>query len=318
MTILRWTGRGRLSHLEDSVRYVLRAHGVRAEVSSLGGSVAVRGPEPIGVAALLQHLPGVSWIAAGYSADSAGGMAKAAELVARSYVRRGGRFAVEAEATLGTLASDAAGAVTSRILEVARGARVSEAPKVKVRVAVDGEKGAVGAEVRGGEGGVPTGDGSAACLVSGGVHSSVVAWMSVLAGFKVRLLHVKVSEQSVLAVARLYSELSNRADPRGLSVEVVEGGSVSGAIAGIVGRARGEIFAGFHAGTGSSPTHLRPAVTSPLFLMPEEGYLREFKSLGIRPFDQKNRWVRSGPEKCLSRSFSGGPADVSAVIDGLS
>lgn len=317
-TILRWTGRGSLSSLRDSVGYALRVRGVRCDVSEVGHSVIVRGPEPIGVASLLQHMPGIAWIAAGRAAGSANELASGSASLARAYLRRGYGFSVHAEGTGGVLASDVSGAVTSKVLETVKGARVSESPRVRFRVAVDGREGAVGVEVRVGDGGVPTGEDGASCLVSGGRHSSVVAWMAVLAGYRVRLVHAKVSEGSVLAVARLYSELSNRADPRGLSLEVIEGGSPQGAVVGYAPGPKGGAFAGFHAGGARVPAKLRGKVSSPLYLMPEETYSAEFESLGVRAFEERARWGEAGPSKFRSRTFAGGPVDVSGVLDGLS
>ena len=305
-----------MSSLEDSVRYVLHARGEKAEVTSVGGSVIVRGPEPLGVAAELQHLPGVSWIAVGFVAGTSGELARAGESVARTYLRPRDRFSVEAEATGGALASDIGGAITSKILGAVRGARVSESPRVRFRAAADGRKGAVGVEVRKGAGGVPTGSAPASCLVSGGIHSSVAAWLAVLAGLRVRLVHAKVSDESLLAVARLYSELSNRADPRGLSLEVLEGGPVDGMIAEYASHARVEVFGGFAAGR-APPQKLREVVSSPLHLMPEESYKEEFESLGVKPFDETRPWGQGGTCRYTSKSFSGGPVDVSAVLDGL-
>ena len=303
--------------LEDSASYLLRAAGTRAEVSSVGRSVLVRGPEPLGVAARLQHMPGVAWVAAGFAAESSSELAEAGEYLAKAYLRRGDRFSLEAEATGGALASDVGGAVTSRILDSVKGARVSESPRVRFRVAADGRKCAIGVEVKRGAGGVPTGRGTASCLVSGGAHSSVAAWLAVLAGFRVRLVHATVSEESVLAVARLYSELSNRADPRGLSLKVLEGGPVAKMLAAYVARSREKVvFGGFAAGR-TPPGVLRGAVSAPLYLMPEERFRDEFESLGLRSFDAGTRWDQGGPSRYTSRTFSGGPADVSTVLDGL-
>jgi adenylyl- and sulfurtransferase ThiI len=204
-TVLRWTGRGSIAHLEGSVEQVLKVHGGRGRVTTIGDSVVVRGSEPLGVAALVRFMPGISWIAAGFAAQSWGDMAKAGGTLAKSYLRRGERFSVEAEGTRSTSVSDVGGMVTSRILETVKGARVSESPRVRFRVAADGRVGVVGVEVSAGVGGVPTGTEEATCFVSGGVHSSVCAWMASLAGYRVRMVHAKESEQSVLAVARLYS-----------------------------------------------------------------------------------------------------------------
>ena len=312
-TILRWTGKGSLDDLRSSVGYVLGLEGVEARVSKLGGSVTLAGPEPLRLAALFGSMPGVSWVAVGHTARSLREMSAAAGELAKKYLRKGDRFSVEAEGTAGVLATDIAGIVTSTILDEVRGSRVtSESPKVRFRAASDGEEGVVGVEVRRGQGGTPTGREQVACLVSGGIHSSVVAWEAVLHGFEVRLVHARYSEEGMRAVARLYSELSYRADPRGLSLEVLEGESVGGALAGYAGSFRGKVFAGY---TPEAQGRALPKVLSPLYLMSEEKFAAEFEALGIRSFDASEEWDKEGRGRRLVRRFGGRRADISAVLD---
>ena len=314
--VLRWTGRGSIAHLRGSVEYLLKAHGVQGRVSVVGDSVVVGGTDPIGVAALVRLMPGISWVAAGFVAPTPGGLAKAGETLAKLYLRRGDRFSVDSEGTGGARASDVGGMVTSKILETVKGARVSESPRVRFRVAADGGGGAVGVEVAPGAGGVPTGAEEAACLVSGGVHSSVCAWVAALAGYRVRMIHAKASDRSVLAVARLYSELSHRVDPRGLSLEVLEGGGAAGALAGRAAGAKGRVFGGFTPGR-TAPESLQGVAWAPVYLMPEERFKEVFESLGIRAAAATTDWREAAVPKYSVRVFGGGPADVSDVLDGL-
>jgi adenylyl- and sulfurtransferase ThiI len=314
-TILRWTGKGNPDVLQSSVAYVLGVEGVKAHVSKLGDSVTIVGAEPLRLAALFGNMPGVSWVAVGLTTRSLRELSVAAGELARRYLRKRDRFFVEAEGTAGVLASDISGIVTSAVLDAAKGARVSnESPRVRFRAAFDGEKGVAGVEVRRGPGGAPTGREQVACFVSGGIHSSVVAWEAVLQGFKVRLLHAKYSEESLRAVARLYSELSYRADPRGLSLEVVEGESVSGALSRYAASFRGKVFAGH---TPETPGRQLPKVLSPLYLMSEEKFASEFEALGIKSFDAPEDWDREMEGKRLVRRFTGRRADVSGVLDGM-
>ena len=314
-TILRWTGRGSLEDLLSSVVYVLRVEGVRARVSRLGGSVIIAGPEPLRLAALFGDMPGVSWVAVGLTARTQHGLSLAARELARKYLRKTDRFFVEAEGTAGALASDISGIVTSAVLEGAKGSRASsDSPRVRFRAAFDGEQGVVGVEVRRGPGGAPTGEEMVACLVSGGMHSSVVAWEAVVQGFRVRLVHAKYSEESVRAVARLYSELSYRADPRGLSLEVLEGGSVGGELSRYASSFRGKVFGGY---TPNAPGRQLPGLLHPLYLMSEEKFLTEFEPLGIKSFDAPEDWDKEGEGKRIVRMFVGRRADVSGVLDGM-
>lgn len=296
---------------------MLRANRVRARVRRNGNSLIVEGPEPLGVAALFEHMPGMAWIAAGLAARSVRELAGTSGVLARKYLRRGDMFSVEAEGTSGVVASDVAGAVTSSVLDSVKGARVSEGAKVRFRAAFDGSLGAVGVEVKRGPGGVPTGGESLSCLVSGGAHSSVVAWMAVLVGFRVRLVHAKLSDEGLRAVARLYSELSHRADPRGLRLEVLEGGSGSGALASFAGKSKDPVAGGFRSAGGPAPGGLRGKVLAPLYLLPEETFASEFRSLRIKGHDSAADWGAQGRGTVSVRTFGGVAADVSDVLDGL-
>lgn len=282
----------------------------------VGKSVVVRGPEPLGVAVLVRFMPGIAWIAAGFAAQSLSELADAGANLAKSYLRRGERFSVDSEGAGSALASDVGGMVTSRILEAVKGARVSESPRVRFRVAADGRGGVVGVEVSAGVGGVPTGTEGAACFVSGGVHSSACAWMAALAGYRVKLVHARASDRSVLAVARLYSELSNRVDPRGLSLEVLEGGTAAGMLAKRAAKLEGSAFGGFTPAR-TPPESMRGVVRSPVYLMPEERFGAVFESLGIKGELATTDWHETGAGGYSVRTFSGGPADVSGVLDGL-
>jgi hypothetical protein len=305
-----------LSDLVSSVAFILRQSRLRAHVVEVGGAVAVVGPEPLGVATLVGHMPGVSWVAAGDSGNTLGELSKSAGVLARMYLRKGDGFSVEAEGGGGVAASDVGGSVTSKVLDSVKGARASAAsPKVRFRAAFDGRKGVVGVQVTMGPGGVPTGREVATCLVSGGVHSSVTAWFAVLQGFGVRLVHAKLDDDSVMAVARLYSELSHRADPRLLSLEVLEGGSARGAIASRIDGYKGKVFAGFSRadrGEGSLGWAL-----SPLYLLTEEWFQGEFEGLGLNPHRAKTEWDKQTPGKNRVLKFGGRTADVSGVLDGL-
>jgi len=314
-TILRWTGKGSLDDLRSSVAYILGVEGIRARVSNLGDSVILVGPEPLRLAALVGNMPGVSWVAAGFTAHSHQELSGAARKLAKRYLRKGDRFFVEAEGTAGVLASDISGIVTSVLLDGAKGSRVSsDSYKVRFRAAFDGVNGVAGVEVRRGPGGAPTGREQVVCFVSGGIHSSVIAWEAVLHGFKVRLVHAKYSEESLRAVARLYSELSYRADPRGLSLEVLEGESVSGALSRYAGSFKGKVFGGF---TPGAQGRQLLKVLSPLYLLSEEEFASEFIALGIKSFDLPEDWDREGEGKRLVRRFAGRRADVSGVLDGI-
>ena len=254
-------------------------------------------------------------MAVGLTASSHRELSLASRELAQRYLRKGDHFFVEAEGTTGVSSSDISGIVTSAVLDTSRGSRVSsESPRVRFRAAFDGGNGVVGVEVRRGPGGTPTGKEQVACLVSGGMHSSVVAWEAVLQGFRVRLVHAKYSEESLRAVARLYSELSYRADPRGLSLEVLEGGSVGWELSRCASSFKGKVFAGY---TPGALGRQLPKVLSPLYLMREEKFLSEFETLGIQGFDAPEDWDRGGKGKRRAMTLVGRRADISGVLDGM-
>lgn len=304
-----------MNDLRSSVSYVLDLEGVKANVSELGDSLTLVGTEPLRLAALFSNMPGVSWVAAGFTARSLGELSTAAGQLAKRYLRKGDRFSVGVEGTAGVLASDISGIVTSAALDAVKGSRVSnESPRVRFRSAFDGQNGVAGVEVRRGPGGAPTGRDQVACLVSGGIHSSVVAWNAVLQGFRVRLVHARYSEESMRAVARLYSELSYRADPRGLSLEVLEGESVGSTLSRYAGTSSMKVFAGY---TSGNKRRELQKVISPLYLMSEERFASESEAMGIQSFDALEEWDKKGKGKRLVRRIVGKRADVSGVLDGI-
>jgi hypothetical protein len=315
--ILRWTGRGKIGDLRSTVEFILRDRKVIGRVVRVGNSLAVFGVEPTSLCSIFEHLPGVAWAAAGHGVSTIRGAVEASIDLAPKYLKRGDRFRVEAEVTQNGFPSDLAGAVTSGILESVKGSRVSsEAPKVVFMAALDRQKGVVGVEVLRGPGGVPTGSERVTCLASGGRHSSVLAWSALLMGFRVNLVHARSDYESVLAVARLYSELSHRGDPRGLKLEVLGAVNPAHALMRAASRSKDPVYGGFTATTGGVPATLG-GVQAPLYFMPEERFDSEFSSLKLREYDSRTEWDRQGTGKVYCRTFGGRTADVSDVIDGL-
>lgn len=315
--IVRWTGRGRIVDFRSAIVSKAGATGAPVETRVVGNSVLVEAPETLGTVTSLQFLPGAAWLAAGYEIGNFEEIGRTAGDLAENYLRKGGKFSVEAEGTGKTVASDAAGAATSRILENIKGARVSsDAPRVKFRIAFDGNRGAVGVQLREGPGGVATGSESVVCLVSGGPHSSVVSWMAALAGYRIRLVHAWTTDSALLGVAQLYSELSHRMDPRRLSVKVLRGWAILSVLGRHISRSKGEIFGGFRRGH-DTPQAFGYAVSSPLSLLPEERFSEEFAGLGIRGDEAEADWGHRTGERYSSRVFGGVTADVSDVLDGL-
>ncbi|MDA4125386.1 MAG: hypothetical protein OK438_08095 [Thaumarchaeota archaeon] len=314
--IIRWTGLGKVRDLDSSIRRVLDEEGMKADVHRVGGSLLVDGAEPTSVATLFRHMPGVSWVAVGFPARSYEALGEAAKTLARRYLRRGDKFIVLAEATGYAVTSDVMGGVTSAVIGVVDGTRTDDqSPRVRFRAAFDGSHGAVGVQIAEGPGGVPTGSEEAVCLVSGGKHSSVTAWMAVLAGYRVSLVHSKTDDGGVRDVARLYSELSNRTDQSKLSLEVLEGGVKE--IEQLARSKEGAVFGGFHAGCSKVPRLLLGLVEAPLFLLPELEFDRVFDGLGLKA-RRGSHGLTDGATGGTGRwRVEGTRGDVSNVIGGL-
>jgi len=316
--IVGWTRRGRLENLEATAANVLKQAGLKAMPRRVDGALLVSGSEPASIASTLQHLPGTSWIAVGGEASSWSEIRKVAGDLARRYLKPRRSFAVLGDAPGGSLPpSDLSGGVTSAVLDAVRGVRVKESsPDVTFRAAHDGAKGAVGVQLREGPGGFPMGGDWATCMVSGGLHSSVVAWEALLAGYRVDLVHVVVDADSVSAVAKLYAELSHRVDASGLSLRLLEGGGVARSIGDWAKKASGPVFGGFHGSRAKTPgVPLR--VAAPLYLLSEESYITSFSGLGLLGYNIEQDWKRPSTGKFTVKTFGGVRADTTRVIDGL-
>ncbi len=311
--LVRWTGSGSVQALRSTVASMLKEEGSRGSVRVVGRSVMVSETEPAAVAGLLAFTPGVAWTAAGYRLESREQIPLLGKALSSAYLRAGTRFSVQSEGTGGAVASDLTGAFISAILDAGSGARVSEGgPEVKFRVAFDGTRGVAGAEVRQGPGGTTTGERWATCLVSGGKHSGVVAWMALLAGYRVRMVHAREDEVALRSVARLYSELSHRVARGAVELSVLEGRGAQSSLART--RLGERAFGGFHQGR-DAPSLLR-GVAAPLFLLPEEVYDLEAGSLMFKPVERSANWSH---EKGVAKelTFAGARAGVSEVLDGL-
>jgi len=326
--LLRWTGEGSLDDLMSSVSSVLLGHKFR--VRRVGETICISGGEPGTAARSVAYLPGVEWIGLGYKTEGGlGGLLGAAEVLGRRYLKKGSTFLVRVESERANVVeSDVSGAVNSRLLELRSGVRTDERkPEVVFRVALDRGVGAVGVEIAKGVGGVPTSPSRAFCLVSGGMHSSVLAWMTSLSGFSLELVHARSGNESVIEVARLYSELSNRIDPRALKLRLLtgsEGSSAPEILAGwLRGRRRSSVFSGQHleCKRGKRSGRSDPRVISPLLLMPESEFSRVFDSLGLRGFfddgDVLSRVPSAPPARYRTATFGGARADLHRVIDSI-
>jgi hypothetical protein len=130
------------------------------------------------------------------------------------------------------------------------------------------------------------------------------------------MVHVKVNEESVRAVAKLYAELSTRVDPASVAVAVLVG-EEPGKVVNWVGRGGGgPAFVGSHAGC-SNIQRISGRMTAPLYLAPEEWFRSEMSGLSLKPYEARLDWTNRSAPPIETLTFGGSRADVSGVLDGL-
>ena len=327
VAMVGWSGAGAFEDLERTVARKLSAG--EGETDRIGDALLVAAEDPVEVARRLALLPGVAWIAVGYRFSGTGAYLRNLTTLARRYLPKGRTFKISAQvAASKRTAGDAVLAGNSELLSSVPGTRVDERkPHVRFRVCVQGAKGACGAEIRSGPGGLPTTREWVSCLVSGGARSSAVAWMAALAGFSLRLVHSRTDEASLRKVARLYSELSFRMDPRCLELVVLGGGKDAyGRIGGWLRDHKGAAFAGLRPGRPDALTGMAerfPNLGLPLTLVQDDAVEATYRSLGL------GRAVAGAADGGLTlralevvspytvRKFGGVQADSNEVIDAL-
>jgi hypothetical protein len=324
--IVGWTGNG---VLDDLARTALAKLPGEVELTKGARSLLVRGGDPVVVARRLAHLPGTSWIAVGYQFEGLAGCLSNLSVLAKRYLEDGTSFKVSAEVEeSGKEEGDVLIEATSTLLKAAKGAHVDEKnPKLWFRVVMVKDSGACGVQLREGDGGVPTsGKMNAACLVSGGYHSTVTAWMAALSGFSLTLVHARDDDESLRQAARLYAELSRRMDASSLRLEVLEGrGTAGDRVLAWLETARGEVFTGVHPEcrgmAGMELLRRYPSALFPLLLLQEGEIRSRLDGLNIRgkTIDSEARLSASKgkKEKFSVKEFGGREADQNDVLDSI-
>ena len=322
-----WSGAGDFADFERTVARKLRASA--GDAGRIGDTLLVAAQDPVAASRSLAFLPGVAWIAVGYRFSGTEGYLKNLVLLGRRYLSTRRTFKISAQVTSAKqTAGDAVLAGNSELLSSIPGARVDERkPNVRFRVCIQGVRGACGAEIRAGPGGLPTGAGWVSCLVSGGERSSAMAWMAALSGFSLRLVHSRTDEAALRRVAKLYSELSFRMDSRSLELVLLEGGNDPyRRIGGWLRDNRGLALAGLRPGRPDDLTKLAkhfPNLALPLILVQDGGISEIHRSLGLgrapRAAGEGGLTLRALETRApySERKFGGIEADSNAVIDTL-
>jgi hypothetical protein len=322
-----WSGAGGFDDLERTVVRKLSAGD--GESDRVGDTLLVAAEDPVASARSLTFLPGVAWIAVGYRFNGAGNYLKTLELLAGRYLSKRRTFKISAQVFASKqTAGDVVLAGNSELLASIPGARVDERkPHVRFRVCIQGERGACGAEIRAGPGGLPTSKDWVSCLVSGGERSSAMAWMAALSGFSIRLVHSRTDEAALRHVARLYSELSFRMDARCLGLVLLDGGDDAyGRIGGWLHDHKGAVFAGLRPGHADALAGIAgsfPNLSLPLILVQDDEIASTYRSLGLGRPAASPGGGGLNPKAFDSRSpyselrFGGVQADSNEVIDAM-
>jgi hypothetical protein len=322
--IVGWSGYGELSNLEQTVLSKLSLAAGAVVTGSM--SLTVPKADPVAVARRLAYLPGVDWVAVGYEFEGQGGLASKLQLLAKRYLHRDSTFKLTAQVEKGDQEEgDILLDGNGTILKSATGTRVDEKnPDVTFRILQARGRGAVGVQLKEGPRGVPTSRSlRAVCLVSGGYHSAVTAWMAALSGYSVTLLHARADDESLRQVARLYAELSKRVDAASLKLEVLDGAGKPGErLSAWLDSAKGDILAGAHPecrGNSAREVFKRfPSVIAPLLLLQEDEVRRRLDSLGIKvkTIDSSPTLTLAGRKSpYVNRRFGGVEADINGVMD---
>jgi hypothetical protein len=267
-------------------------------------------------------------MAVGYEFDSIELCMSRLSTLAGRYLGAAASFKVSVEVERsGKEEGDVLMEATSTLLKAAKGSRVDEKnPKAWFRVVMVRGRGACGVQLREGPGGVPTSRKmKASCLVSGGYHSAVTAWMASLSGFSLTLVHARNDDDSLRQVARLYAELSQRMDASSLRLEVLEGkGPAGDRVASWMGGAKGEVFTGVHPecrGTaGMEQLRRYPVAQFPLLLLQEREVRARLDELGLRAKKADRAAelrISNGRAGYKVKEFGGREADQNAVLDSI-
>lgn len=323
--VVAWSGNGSL----DDLRRTAAAKLGVSEASVRRGpmSLIVEHADPVKVASRLSRLPGVSWIAVGYEFAGWEQCESALRSLAGRYLEQGSSFRLsarveESDTTEGDLLLDGNGTILKAVSKT----RVDEKnPQVTFRIVMTRDRGAVGVELRKGPGGVPTSKNlRAACLVSGGYHSAVVAWMAALSGYRVSLVHARTDDESLRQVARLYAELSWRVDASDLELLLLDGkGTPGGRLRNWLPKAKYDVMAGVHPecrGAGVRRAFAdRPDIILPLLLLQEDEVTERYDSLGlkIKAVDAAPALSSGRPAQFTLKRFGGKETDTSGVLDSI-
>jgi hypothetical protein len=307
VTIIQLTGRGSYASAEERVR---NATGNK-QVSSIGDIVFL-GDSSVKEAYRASKLPGVEWTASGYMLEGKDIIKEAMEL-ASNFLREKKKFFIVAKEELSDIKMDIEGKILSSMV----GKRIDgKKPDVTFVISKAGKRYAFGVKLYEGVGGCMQSSSKVACLVSGGMHSSVVSWLLCLSGKGLKIVHSFVNTFSLYSVAKLYEKLSSMSDPTLLELRVLKGeGQTEDILFSWIEDNNVEQFSGNH--IECSEELFSEKIKAGAYTMPEEQYRKYLNYLRLKPFEK--RICKNGrrvPYKELK--FGGVYANMHEIIDSLS
>jgi hypothetical protein len=307
------TGRGDYVHAKERIINSTGNKNVK-----LKGKVAIIKESNAYEAYRVSRLPGVKLSAYGFTSDEKSFLREVLDLASK-FLKQKKKFRVLADTEGESEMIDLKMSVEGSILSNLRDKSIDERkPDVTFIISKAGDDYAFGVKLYDGVGGrIQSENDEVTCLVSGGIHSSVVSWLSCLAGKKVRMVHSFVSTFSLYSVAKLYEVLSSRSDPTLLELVVLKGdGEPQDILCTWLSENKKDVYSGYH--VECSPDIILDNVSAPAYILPEEKYALYFKELKLRVFKAKLAKGKISNSKYRQLRFGGKRANMHEVIDNLS
>ncbi len=303
------TGRGSTERASERIRNSVG----KRDVLQMGKVAVLRNSSAID-AYRISKLPGIMWTAYGFISKGESIIRDAVDL-ASNFIRKKRSFSVIV-AEDNPEFSDIKMSIEGSILSKFQKKKINEKkPDLTFILSGAGKGYAFGLKLYEGVGGSMQGEEIVTCIVSGGMHSSVVAWLSCLSGKGVRIVHSLASTHSLYSVARLYERLSAMSDPTLVELRVLKGEGREEDVLYSWLEDNGPAFSGNHVECSSKL--FSEKVIAPAYILPEEVFAKYLREMRLPNFERRvgegGRYV-----KYKELSFGGRSANMHEVIDSLS
>lgn len=265
----------------------------------------------------ISMLPGVRWVAVGKVEKKDNLPAIAVELAA-NYLTKRRTFMLYAERDSPEEVYDMKIKIEGDILSKLKNKKINEKkPDVVFVLTKQDNQYAFGVKIYDGVGGIiQSKERIASCLVSGGIHSSVLSWFCCLSGYSLKMIHCYSGTYALYSVAKLYEKISSMSNPEMLELELVYGKSkTENLLFSLVQESKTALYSGNHSSCSGEVFFER--VQAPLFFMPEELFISYSEKLGIK--DKSKRLEKTKFERVnyKTKSFGFRKANMHEVIDKL-